>query len=391
MSTDGIKLNLYHGEFGVLSKGRCARHAYLDKAEETGYRQAYIHEDSDDYMPNIHVYADNLGITSAEIQVCPSKLLYGTNIYETKEEDFERFLSLLVERLEYAGILTDESALRGHYLSGWDVNKPVILPINSSVLRFICGHNVPQPAKSRKGYSVYEDSEGWCVHFNFQKKGIKMYDKTAEALKWNGMPVDLAPLFQEGGCCLVNLEYAMQGKKSIDEELKLLKSYLPNTLETAFNKELCSKILQYRTIGLLQGFFTIQNDMVKNLASIEQFCDMHKEYNGLQKRNALFGAVCKFNTLGYADYYKYLEQHYSRKETRKNLSLLKKLQLSRMPEERVFKETILEVLYSKDYVTKKNIIETLQRYKNENFIPHETTVIQETNEQEGTDNGKPIR
>ena len=131
--------------------------------------------------------------------------------------------------------------------------------------------------------------------------------------------------------------------------------------------------------------------MVKNLASIEQFCDMHKEYNGLQKRNALFGAVCKFNTLGYADYYKYLKQHYSRKEARKNLSLLKKLQLSRMPEERVFKETILEVLYSKDYVTEKNIIETLQRYKNENFIPHETTVIQETNEQEGTDNGKPIR
>lgn len=386
MTTDGITLNLYNGEFGVLSKGRSARHAYLDKAEETGSIQAYIHEDSDDYMPNIHVYADELGIGRTRIQVCPSKLLYGTNIYETKEEDFERFLKLLVERLEYAGILTDESVLRNHYLSGWDVNKLVILPFTSPVLRFICGHNIPAPKRARKGYSVYEESDGWCVHFNFQYKGIKMYDKTAEAIRWNGMPVDLEPLFKESGCCLVNFEYAMNDKKSIDDELRLIKTYLPNTLETAFNRDICSKILQYRTIGILEGFFTISNDMVKHLAVVEQFCDMHKEYNGLQKRNALFGAVCKFNTLGYADYCKYLKEHYSRKEARQNLNLLKKLNLSRMPEEIIFKETILQSLSSKDYVTQDSILNTLERYKNENFIPSKTPVIQETETKEDTDN-----
>ena len=82
-SNDGAKLILKEGEFRVLSKGRCARHAYLDKAEESNFGQAYIHKDSDDYMPNIHVYANDLGITTTTIQVCPSKLLYGTNIYET--------------------------------------------------------------------------------------------------------------------------------------------------------------------------------------------------------------------------------------------------------------------------------------------------------------------
>ena len=253
-----------------------------------------------------------------------------------------------------------------------------ILPFSSSVLRFICGHSVPQPAKSRKGYSVYEESNGWCVHFNFQHKGIKMYDKTAEAMKWNGMPVDLAALFKESGCSMVNFEYAMNDIRSVDDELKLIKTYLPNTLETAFNRDVCSKILQYRTIGILEGFFTISNDMVKHLATIEQFCDMNKKYNGLQKRNALFGAVCKFNILGYADYYKYLKKYYSRKEVRKNLNLLKQLNLSRMPEERIFKETILQSLYSKDYVTEKSILDTLESYKNENFLPHKTPVIQET-------------
>ena len=178
----------------------------------------------------------------------------------------------------------------------------------------------------------------------------------------------------------------MQDKKSIDNELKLIKSYLPNTLETAFNREICSKILQYRTIDISEGFFTIQNDTEKNFASIEQFCDKHKKHNGLQKRNALFGAVCKFNTLGYADYYKYLKQHYSQKDARKNLDLLKKLNLARMPEERVFKETILESLYSKDYITEKSIIETLQRYKTDNFIPPEITVIQGNDEQESAGN-----
>ncbi len=146
-TTDGMTLNLYEGEFDVLSKGRSARHAYLDKAEEESSVQEYTHEDSDDYMPNIHVYANELRITRAKIQVCPSKLLYGTNIYETKEEDFERFLSLLVERLEYAGILTDKSVLRNHYLSGWDVNKLIILALTSPVLRFTCFHNVPTPTK----------------------------------------------------------------------------------------------------------------------------------------------------------------------------------------------------------------------------------------------------
>ncbi len=390
MSNDNIILNLCDGEFGVISKGRSARHAYLDKAEQSGYKQKYKHDGSDDYMPNIHVYASKqLGITRAEIQVCPSKLLYGTNIYETKEEDFERFLSLLVERLEYAGILTDESVLRNHYLSGWDVNKPIILPFSSSVLRLICTHNIPQPAKSRKGYTVYEESDGWSVHFNFKEKCIKMYDKTAEALKHNWMPVDLAPLFKESGCCLVNLEYTMNKKKSIDYELKLIKSHLPNTLETAFNKEVCSKILQYRTLGIFERFFTISNDMVKHLASIEQFCDIHKEYNGLQKRNALFGAVCKFITLGYADYCKYLKQHYSLKEVRNNLNQLKKLNLSRLPEEKLFKDTILESLYSNDYVTKDSIIDTLERYKRDNFIPYETTAIQESkNFEEDSDNAR---
>ncbi|MBR4508352.1 MAG: hypothetical protein IKP23_02625 [Elusimicrobiaceae bacterium] len=386
MSIDIIRINLYNWEFEVLSKGRSLRHAYLDKVERTGFRQVYINRNSNDYMPTIHVYADNTGIKRAEIQVCPSKLLYGTNIYETKEEDLECFLSLLVEKLEYAGILTDESVLRNHYLSGWDVNKPILLPFTSSVLRLICTHNIPQPAKSRKGYSAYETSDGWCVHFNFQHKGIKMYDKTAEAMKWDGMPTDLSQLFKQNGYCLLNLEYAMNDKKAIDEELKLIKSYLPNTLETAFDRETCSKILQYRTIEVLEGFFTISNDMVKHLASVEQFCDMHKQYNGLQKRNALFGAVCKFNTLGYSDYCKYLKQHYSLKEVRNNLNLLKKLNLSRMPEERLFKDTILESLYSDDYVTKDSIIETLNRYKSNNFIPTKTPVIQETENLEGVDN-----
>ena len=170
----------------------------------------------------------------------------------------------------------------------------------------------------------------------------------------------------------------MNDIRSVDDELKLIKTYLPNTLETAFNRDVCSKILQYRTIGILEGFFTISNDMVKHLATIEQFCDMNKKYNGLQKRNALFGAVCKFNILGYADYYKYLKKYYSRKEVRKNLNLLKQLNLSRMPEERIFKETILQSLYSKDYVTEKSILDTLESYKNENFLPHKTPVIQET-------------
>ena len=57
-----------------------------------------------------------------------------------------------------------------------------------------------------------------------------------------------------------------------------------------------------------------------------------------------------------------------------------------MPEERVFKETILESLYSKDYITEKSIIETLQRYKNDNFIPPEIPVIQGNDEQEGAAN-----
>ena len=381
-SNDGAKLILKEGEFRVLSKGRCARHAYLDKAEESNFGQAYIHKDSDDYMPNIHVYANDLGITTTTIQVCPSKLLYGTNIYETKEEDFERFLKQLVERLEYAGILTDESILRNHYLSGWDVNKLVVLPFASPVLRLICGHNVPHPAKSRKGFSVYEDSDGWGVHFNFQSKGVKMYDKTAEALKYNGMSQDLGNLFKENGCCLVNFEYAMNDKKAIDMELKLTKIGLPNTLETAFNKEVCSKILQYRTVKLLKRFFTISDDMVKHLATVEQFCDMHQKYNGLQKRNALFGAICKFNILGYADYCEYLKEHYELKEVRQHLNLLKKLNLSRMPEEEIFRETILESLYSEDYVTEKSILDTLERYKRENFIPYEIPVIQEEDAKE---------
>ena len=98
-------------------------------------------------MPNIHIYADKRGIQRVKIQVCPSKLLYGTNIYETKEEDLDRFLSLLVERLEYAGILTDESVLRGHYLSGWDVNKPILFPLSSPVLQFLCKQNLPTPKR----------------------------------------------------------------------------------------------------------------------------------------------------------------------------------------------------------------------------------------------------
>lgn len=379
MSNDGININLYAntGDFQIIPIwGREARHAYLDKAEETRFQQAFIYKETDDYMPNIHIYADKRGIQRVKIQVCPSKLLYGTNIYETKEEDLDRFLSLLVERLEYAGILTDESVLRGHYLSGWDVNKPILFPLSSPVLQFLCKQNLPTPKRAQKGLSIYENSEGWGVHFNYQHKCIKLYDKTAEAIKNDIMPPDIKALFQETGSCMVNLEYSMNNKKAVDFELNRISNKLPNTLETAFKKEVCWKILRNRTFGLLDNFYTIQQDLGKIAVCAEQFCNTHKAFNGAQKRNALFGALVKMSFWGYDEYKNHLKRFYSKKQINQHFNMLKEIQIPKLPEEKVFREIISNALFSHDYMDRNSILDTLERYKNDNFIPPKIPVIQ---------------
>ena len=77
------------------------------------------------------------------------------------------------------------------------------------------------------------------------------------------MPPDIKALFQETGSCMVNLEYSMNNKKAVDFELNRISNKLPNTLETAFKKEVCWKILRNRTLGLLDNFYTIQQDLGK--------------------------------------------------------------------------------------------------------------------------------
>lgn len=90
MPVDKIKMYLYraNGEFEILPKDKWEpRHNYLNSKEP---KAKYTH-DKYEYMPSICVFRENEEITRICLQACPSKVLYGHNLQEITQQDFEPF------------------------------------------------------------------------------------------------------------------------------------------------------------------------------------------------------------------------------------------------------------------------------------------------------------
>ena len=79
---------------------------------------------------------------------------------------------------------------------------------------------------------------------------------------------------------------------------------------------------------------------------------------------------------GYDEYKNHLKRFYSKKQINQHFNMLKEIHIPKLPEEKVFKEIISNALFSHDYMDRNSILDTLERYKNDNFIPPKIPVIQ---------------
>ena len=109
-------------EIKIISPNKAdKRHRYLfrNSAKDTSY-----YHTGDDYFPTVRNTPYGIYWES-----CPSKVLFGHNLYEISSEDLMPFVEKSIKQLAYAGVFVDSKILLQHRLFRLDINKLVLLPL----------------------------------------------------------------------------------------------------------------------------------------------------------------------------------------------------------------------------------------------------------------------
>lgn len=365
MSTDRIKMYLSRadGEFEILPKERWEpRHKYLDRID---YKSNYS-PDKREYMPNICVFRNDGEISVAAWQACPAKVLYGHNLQEVTQPELEAFLDKSVAQLAYAGILTDKEVLRNHYLSGVDVNK-LALYYGTAVAPFRILQHTPTTGQFKRAVTLYPD-DGICVYNTLKHRKLKFYDKTVQSQKLEFLPNDLAEFMKQVSFALINMEYSIEGKDQIDDELKIQKITLPNTLESFWNPIVSQTILKNRVLSFLNQIFTI--DLTKReecFLAVQTYCKQHN-IHGPQAMTSLWGSIERISTFGLNNFQNWLLESGDPKQARNFINRLKAIHLPCLPEEQMLKEIVYNALETMEPVTLETL-KTTDEYLKKGLFP----------------------
>ena len=165
-----------------------SRHRYLLAPHRDG--SGYKHLEAG-YFPTIR--RDSYGIYW---ESCPSKVIFGHNLYEVGPDDLERFVYKSVEQLAYAGVFVEPEVLMQHKLFRMDVNKIALIPLASNFCQNLM-ESSKKISRFKKAVTYYPEDGFCCVNMLKHRKLI-FYDKLHEGLTQEYIPLGLRNTLEEG-------------------------------------------------------------------------------------------------------------------------------------------------------------------------------------------------
>ena len=258
---------------------------------------------------------------SLMIHTCPAKILFGHNLKNVVPSDLDEFLERTIQQLDALGIEVSKETLRSKRLSILHVNQLVGIPLTID-----CCTRMLQTAEKygrlERGVSLYPEN-GICVFNNLSHRKLKIYDKTAEALK-QPLAMEQAKELQKKHKTLLQVEFQMEYAREIEREYSLQKIKLENTLENAFNPIVARKILDARAREWLNHICIIDSPDYQLLETTEIICQ-NNNIHGIQARSSLLGCLWLCKQYGLYNALKYISRWTDHKTASKHCKKIKKL------------------------------------------------------------------
>lgn len=328
---DKVGCYLLPGEAKIISPQRAgSKHAYLFAPRKEG--ACYKHIEAG-YFPTIR--RDSYGIYW---ESCPSKVIFGHNLYEVGPTDLEAFVYKSVEQLAYAGVFVEPEVLMQHRLFRMDVNKIALLPMASDFWQHLMEIS-KKISRFNKAVTYYPE-DGFCCVNTLKHRKLILYDKRQEGLKQEYIPWGLRNILEEGSFSIINVEYQIKKSVEIEREFRTQHLAFKNTLANAFNPKIAKTILTNRLYQVLDGIVLVESDFNTLLKEREIFCQKHG-IHGLQSIALRCWLVWMLQNLGPDLTFTWLKEHSDSKTALRYWKELKEGYVSTSSTDKMFKEILL--------------------------------------------------
>lgn len=191
-----------------------------------------------------------------QIEFSVPKLIYGNNLEEVSEKEFEKVIEILRERLIDFGIVVSKKVLREATVSSFHPSKNVLLKdgfTSSSVIKEL------QKINLTKKLDLNKDSfrnEGQSLQCYANSHSLVIYDKIQDLKKPKKRAIDKDQTVQQlslfesvtkpkGMNEVLRIEVRLSKKVKMNQVLKSLGFSTGPTFEDIFKKEVCQKIVEH--------------------------------------------------------------------------------------------------------------------------------------------------
>lgn len=212
-------------------------------------------------------------ILKAEFSV--PKLLFGENVSELKETDFEKVVETLVLRLEEMGVMTTKNFIKEAGISSFHPSKNIALK-NGYTSSFALTELSKIKLNGKMDFTETKfRNDGSALQYYSVSHSLVIYDKKydlklpqARAIDKDQSPNQLS-LFEKlnktkENAQILRLEVRLSKKKKMNSVLENLGHPSNPTFQNIFKEELCQKIIKdyWRTMIANENFFVF--DIIKS-------------------------------------------------------------------------------------------------------------------------------
>ncbi len=156
------------------------------------------------------------------IRFSAPKILFGTNLCEICDTDFNALIATLKEKLTYLGIEIETNVLKKAEVVSIDFGKNILLPTGVACLSVIHEMGRWHPFSHLNCEKVNYRGNGSQVHYRSQKLDITVYDKTMESrsllttrkARDEAHHIAINPYMQKSSTQILRLEIRLSGKKN---------------------------------------------------------------------------------------------------------------------------------------------------------------------------------
>lgn len=278
-----------------------------------------------------------------KIEFSAPKLLFGNNVNELSDEDFNLVIDTLKKRLLAMGIEVSRTSLLLAKVSVINYSKNIELPpfvTPSMILKELAKVNMTKRLSLDK---TFFQNDGHALTFYSKSYTIVIYDKVKDVQKTTGVKVDKDPtIFQQDLFSdnklpmeILRIEIRLNNYRKIESLLKIIEKPMDRSFVNMFKSETAKQIIQYYWVLITDGInkFLFLNDE-----------GIYITAEAIHQANPKLSAIKLLSIIGYIQFAKqdsgrslrkFIESHYTcrtwfrlnkvLKETLKNKRSLKYL------------------------------------------------------------------